>query len=52
MSTKEIYQNNKEFKEYMDRYLRKNNITLEEALQHKIIQDIAEYYNKRSKGVV
>ena len=41
------YAINKEFREYVDRYSRDNNITPEKAVKHKIVQDAEEYYRER-----
>lgn len=46
MDVKELYENNKDFKEYVDRFIRKNpECSVDEAIKHKIIrEDIAKYY--------
>lgn len=46
MEVKKLYEDNKDFREYVDRFVRKNpEYSVEEALQHKIIRgDIAKYY--------
>lgn len=51
MSTRETYQENKEFKEYVDRFAHNNpEYTLDEIFEHAIIKDMAEYYLKKAKG--
>ena len=41
------YATNEEFREYVDRYSRDNNITHEKAVEHKIVQNAKEYYRER-----
>lgn len=41
---KELYEKNYDFKEYVDKYCKKNNISIEEALEHYIVKDVAKYY--------
>lgn len=43
----EVYENNPEFKAYIDRYRRKNPIPFEELYQHKMIMIVAGYYTKK-----
>jgi TRAP-type uncharacterized transport system substrate-binding protein len=54
MTDKEIkafYDNNKDFKEYVDRFIHNNpEYSLTEALKHKIIHNIADYYKEAGKG--
>jgi len=40
----ELYNTCPEFKEYVDRYCTKHNITVSEALQHYVVKDAARYY--------
>lgn len=48
MDVKKLYEDNKDFREYVDRFVRKNpEYTVEEAIKHKIIrEDIAKYYTE------
>lgn len=46
-----LYKENKEFKQYVDKYSNNYNegksITVEEALRHKLVEQVAEmYYNQ------
>ena len=41
------YAINEEFREYVDKYSRDYNITPEEAIEHKIVQNVEEYYRER-----
>lgn len=49
---RQLYQTNKDFKDYVDRYCKNHNegrsITLEEALTHKVVQDYAEWLQRKS----
>lgn len=42
----ELYVNNKDFMEYVDRYCQKHSISVAQALQHAIVKSVAEYYIK------
>lgn len=41
----ELYRKNKDFREYVDRYCMARNIPATEALKHKIVQEVGDYYN-------
>ena len=44
---RDLYNNNKDFHDYVDRYMKQYpEKTLDEVLQHKMIKQIAEYYDK------
>lgn len=45
---------NNDFKEYVERYCKKHKCTFEEALQHKVVVDVGEYYqvSKHSPSTV
>lgn len=51
MNLKELYQTNSEFKEYVDRYCNGysegKHLTLDEALQHRLIADYASWLLSR-----
>ena len=47
MDLMNFYNTNEDFKGYIDRYRRKNDISLEELFKHQIIKDVAEYYSKK-----
>lgn len=40
----DMYEQEEDFKRYVDRYCAKHHIPVEEALTHVIVQDIASYY--------
>ena len=39
----ELYNTNKAFKEYVEKYSRSHRMMPEDALKHKIVQEYAEY---------
>lgn len=41
------YENNPDFKEYVDRYARDHKISVEEALKHKLVQEVRECYKEK-----
>lgn len=47
MTAEEMYENNTDFREYVDRFVRKNpEYTVEDALKHKIIkEEITKMYS-------
>ena len=42
---RELYDTNPDFKAYVDKYCIKHNITVDQALEHYLIKDAAEYYH-------
>lgn len=44
---KELYSTNADFKSYVDKYMRKEEIDLETALSHAMVQNYAEYLKDR-----
>lgn len=50
---KKLYDNNPDFKLYVDRYMKSRCIPqdkLEDVLQHSLVQSYAEYLQENSKG--
>ena len=47
---KDLYANNKPFKEYIDRFSKQYGLTIEEAFKHKIVQDVAEMYKNKKES--
>lgn len=43
---KDFYNQNKDFKEYVDRYCRNKDVTVKEVLSYKQTQLVAEYYRE------
>ena len=57
MDLSAMYDNDKNFKEYIDRYCKCRQISKEEALSHTTTKEVAEMYSKypkdcESKGAV
>jgi hypothetical protein len=44
---KEFYVQNKDFKEYVDKYAKDNKISVGEALTHAIVREMYKYYKER-----
>ena len=42
----DFYNSNKDFKEYVDKYCKKNGISVEDAIKHKLIEEVAKQYGK------
>jgi hypothetical protein len=42
-----MYGTNEDFTAYVDKYMAKEGITLEAALQHKVVRNYAEYLKER-----
>ena len=47
----ELYNTNADFRRYVDRYASKHNISVEEALEHKIVKQEAEQYREEEAKV-
>lgn len=45
---REYYDSNYDFKSYVDRYCTKHHISLDVALTHKEIKEVALYYKERT----
>ena len=42
-----FYNSNKDFKTYVDKYCKKHGISVETALTHRLIKEVAEQYGKK-----
>ena len=47
---KDFYNSNTDFKEYVERYCKKHKCTVEEALKHKVVEDVCEQYRENDKS--
>ena len=47
-----MYEENKDFRRYVDRYAAQYDLTLEEALLHAVVRNAAEYYEAAEKGKI
>ena len=52
MDLKKMYEENKDFRRYVDRYARQYDLTLEQALSHAVVRNAAEYYENAEKGKI
>jgi hypothetical protein len=43
---KKLYETNKDFRDYVDRYMRNKDVCLEEVLGYKLTQIVGEKYGK------
>ena len=43
----ELYENNSDFRGYVNRYCRTYRISVEEALEHKLVQEVGEQYKEQ-----
>lgn len=46
----ELYENNKDFKRYVDLYCRRYDLSVEDALKHKVVQDVGRYYQEEAEA--
>lgn len=46
---KKLYQTNKDFKDYVDRYMRNRDVALEEVLSYKQTQLVGEMYKEQAE---
>jgi len=46
----ELYETNADFKAYVDKYMRKEEIDLETALSHAMVQNYANYLSDRGEA--
>ena len=46
---KKLYQTNKDFNDYVDRYMRNRDVTLEEVLSYKQTQLVGEMYKEQEE---
>lgn len=51
IDVKELYLNNKDFKEYVDKHCKCYGYTLEDALKLNLVYWVADYYKKLEKEV-
>lgn len=40
----ELYNTNKDFRTYVDRYCKKHQIPVEEAVQHELVKEVGKMY--------
>lgn len=47
---KEFYESNADFREYVNRHCKKHKISVEEALKHSIVKEVAKYKKALQEG--
>ena len=48
----EFYNHNEDFKMYVDRYCNQYGLTVDEALEHEIVNQVAEQYREKEEARV
>ncbi|MBR1703153.1 MAG: hypothetical protein IJ716_14595 [Lachnospiraceae bacterium] len=48
MNLLELYNTNPDFKTYVDRYSKTYKLSVAEALTHKLVREVAEYYTGKT----
>ena len=44
-----LYENSEEFREYVQKYAKTHNITVETAMTHKIVKNVADQISEKEK---
>ena len=47
--TEHLYKKSAEFKDYVDKYSKTHNITVETAMTHKIVKNVADQISEKEK---
>ena len=47
---RELYNNNEDFKTYVDKYCQTRKVSLEVALSHITVQEVGKYYKENRNG--
>lgn len=45
---KDLYKNNKGFREYVDRYMRGKDVKLEDVLEEKLVKEVGKMYTEKN----
>ena len=48
---REFYDRNADFKMYVDRYCKTYGLTVEEALEHELVMQVAEQYKEKEEAI-
>ena len=49
---REFYDRNADFKMYVDRYCNQYGLTVEEALEHELVKQVAAQYREKEKTII
>lgn len=49
---REFYNGNDDFRRYLDRYCKQYGLTVEEALEHEIVKQVAAQYREKEEARV
>lgn len=47
---RELYNSNADFKRYVDRYCKTYGLTVEEALEHELVKQVAAQYREKEEA--
>jgi hypothetical protein len=46
----DLYENNNDFKRYVDRYCRTYGLSVEDALEHNLVQEVGKQYQEKAEA--
>lgn len=49
---REFYNRNADFKRYVDRYCKQCSLTVDEALEHELVKQVAAQYREKEEAIV
>ena len=52
MDLKKMYEENKDFRRYVDGHAKQYDLTIEQALTHSVVRNAAEYYEAAENGKI
>lgn len=52
MDYRNLYNTNADFKRYVDKYCTKHRLTVDEAVEHSLVQNVGDMYAEDSKRIV
>ena len=52
INTRSVYESNQDFRLYVDNYARERQILVTDALMHKTVEEVANYYLQKDAGKV
>lgn len=47
---KKLYNENADFKAFIDKYCKKHNCTVDQALTHALVKEVYEYYKEKGSS--
>lgn len=52
IAMQDLYENNEDFKKYVDKYCRTYRLSVAEALEHKLVQNVGRHYQELAESRV